>query len=88
METNKPLLTERTRNKGQHRRTLFVDNNDPIPGDLSVAADHHLAIEGWKARKKQLYKQQKSVANVIEETERINLVSKAQQSDRAVQPSS
>lgn len=48
------------------------DGND---GDASISDDHGVAIEGWKARKEQLYKQQKSVLDVNDEAEKVNLLS-------------
>jgi hypothetical protein len=42
--------------------------------DTSISDDHLLAIEGWKARKDQLHKQQKSVSEVNREAEKLNLL--------------
>jgi len=41
----------------------------------SPLSDHRLAIEGWKARKDQLHKQQKSVTDINDEAEKVNLLS-------------
>ena len=41
----------------------------------SITDDHQTAIEGWKARKEQLYKQQQSVTEVNDEAEKVNLLS-------------
>jgi hypothetical protein len=41
----------------------------------SISDGHLTAIEGWKARKDQLYRQQQSVTELNDEAERINLVS-------------
>jgi hypothetical protein len=43
--------------------------------DTSISDDHLLAIQGWKARKDQLHKQQKSVSEVNREAEKVNLLS-------------
>jgi hypothetical protein len=42
--------------------------------DTSISDDHLLAMEGWKARKDQLHKQQKSVSEVNREAEKLNLL--------------
>jgi hypothetical protein len=39
-----------------------------------VLDSHRIAMEGWKARKEQLYKQQESVLQLNEEAERISLL--------------
>jgi hypothetical protein len=36
--------------------------------------DHQAAIEGWKARKDQLHRQQQSVTEVNDEAEKVNLL--------------
>jgi hypothetical protein len=40
-----------------------------------ITDDHHAAIEGWKARKDQLHRQQKSVTDANDEAEKVNLLS-------------
>lgn len=40
-----------------------------------ISDDHYAAIEGWKARKDQLHKQQKSVTDANDEAEKVNLLS-------------
>lgn len=42
--------------------------------DTSISDDHLLAIEGWKARKDQLHKQQEFVSEVNREAEKVNLL--------------
>jgi len=42
-------------------------------------SDHRAAIEGWKARKNQLYKQQQSVTEANDEAEKVNLLSLSKQ---------
>lgn len=44
------------------------NNNDPSNG-------HMAAMAGWKARKEQLHRQQKSVDKANNEAEKVNLVS-------------
>jgi hypothetical protein len=44
-----------------------------------ISDDHRAAIEGWKARKNQLYKQQQSVTEVNDEAEKVNLLSLSKQ---------
>jgi hypothetical protein len=44
-----------------------------------VPNDHQIAIEGWKSRKDQLHKQQKSVTEVNDEAEKVNLLSLSKQ---------
>jgi hypothetical protein len=39
-----------------------------------ISDDHRIAIEGWKARKDQLHKQQQSVTEVNDEAEKVNLL--------------
>lgn len=46
---------------------------------LVISDDHRLAIEGWKSRKEQLYRQQKSVLEINDEAEKVNLLSLSQQ---------
>ena len=46
-----------------------------MPEDASISDDHQAAIEGWKARKDQLYRQQQSVTEVNDEAEKVNLLS-------------
>lgn len=41
----------------------------------SISDDHQTAMEGWKARKEQLYKQQQSVTEINDEAEKVNLLS-------------
>jgi hypothetical protein len=43
--------------------------------DEPLSDEHRLAIRGWKARKDQLHKQQKSVTDVNDEAEKVNLLS-------------
>lgn len=52
-------------------------SHDALPEeeDVSVSNDHQVAIEGWKARKDQLYKQQKSVMEINDAAEKLNLLS-------------
>lgn len=45
----------------------------------SISDDHHTAIEGWKARKGQLHKQQQSVTEINDESEKVNLLSLSKQ---------
>jgi hypothetical protein len=40
-----------------------------------IPDDHQVAIEGWKARKDQLHRQQQSVTDVNDEAEKVNLLS-------------
>lgn len=40
-----------------------------------MSDDHYAAIEGWKARKDQLHKQQQSVTEVNDAAEKVNLMS-------------
>jgi len=40
-----------------------------------ISDDHQAAIEGWKARKDQLHRQQQSVTEVNDEAEKVNLLS-------------
>jgi len=44
-----------------------------------ISDDHRAAIEGWKARKNQLYKQQQSVTEANDEAEKVNLLSLSKQ---------
>ena len=46
-----------------------------VSNDIAISDDFHLAIEGWKMRKDQLYKQQQSVTEINEEAEKVNLLS-------------
>ena len=46
-----------------------------LSGDIAISDDFHLAIQGWKMRKDQLYKQQQSVTEINEESEKLNLLS-------------
>lgn len=48
---------------------------DTALSEDSPLSDHRLAIEGWKARKDQLHKQQKSVTDINDEAEKVNLLS-------------
>jgi len=48
---------------------------DPTLSEDSPMSDHQLAIEGWKARKDQLHKQQQSVTEVNDDAEKVNLLS-------------
>jgi hypothetical protein len=43
--------------------------------DALISVDHQAAIEGWKARKDQLHKQQQSVMEINDEAEKVNLLS-------------
>lgn len=52
-----------------------------MPEDASISDDHQTAIEGWKARKGQLRKQQQSVTEVNDEAEKVNLLSLSKQKD-------
>lgn len=40
-----------------------------------ISDDHQAAMEGWKARKGQLHRQQQSVTDVNDEAEKVNLLS-------------
>jgi hypothetical protein len=40
-----------------------------------ISDDYRIAIEGWKARRGQLHKQQQSVTEVNDEAEKVNLLS-------------
>jgi hypothetical protein len=44
-----------------------------------ISDDYRIAIEGWKARKDQLHKQQQSVTEVNDEAEKVNLLSLSKQ---------
>jgi hypothetical protein len=44
-----------------------------------ITDDHRAAIEGWKARKGQLHKQQQSVTQVNDEAEKVSLLSLSKQ---------
>jgi hypothetical protein len=55
---------------GQGSFALALSGDD----DTSISDDHLLAIEGWKARKDQLHKQQKFVSEVNREAEKVNLL--------------
>lgn len=44
-----------------------------------ITDDHRAAIEGWKARKDQLHKQQQSVIQINDEAEKVNLLSLSRQ---------
>ena len=44
-----------------------------------MSDDYKIAIEGWKARKDQLHKQQQSVIEVNDEAEKVNLLSFSRQ---------
>lgn len=46
-----------------------------LPEGVSISDDHQVAIEGWKARKDQLHKQQQSVTKINDEAEKVNLLS-------------
>jgi hypothetical protein len=46
-----------------------------------VSDDHRVAIEGWKARKDQLHRQQQSVMVINDEAEKVNLLSLSKQKD-------
>jgi hypothetical protein len=46
-----------------------------------ISDDHRVAIEGWKARKEQLYKQQQSVMGINDEAEKVNLLLLSKQKD-------
>jgi len=48
---------------------------DPTLSEDLPLSDHRLAIEGWKARKDQLHRQQQSVTEVNDEAEKVNLLS-------------
>lgn len=48
-------------------------------GSASDYDYHQLAMEGWKVRKDQLHKQQKSITEVNEESEKVNLLSLSKQ---------
>jgi hypothetical protein len=50
-----------------------------LPEGASISDDHQTAIEGWKARKGQLHKQQQSVTKVNNEVEKVNLLSLSKQ---------
>lgn len=46
-----------------------------MSADKAVSDDHRAALEGWKARKKQLHLQQDSVMQINDEAEKVNLLS-------------
>jgi hypothetical protein len=46
-----------------------------MPEGASISNDHQTAIEGWKARKDQLRKQQLSVTEINDEAEKVSLLS-------------
>ena len=48
---------------------------DLAVADEILSDEHRIAIQGWKARKDQLHKQQKSVTDVNDEAEKVNLLS-------------
>lgn len=52
---------------------------------MSVSDDHRAAIEGWKARKGQLHKQQQSVTEVNDEVDKVSLLSLSKQKDGSKQ---
>gem|GEM_PF-2247830 len=47
----------------------------PEEEDISISNGHQAAIDGWKARKDQLYRQQKSVMEINDAAEKLNLLS-------------
>jgi hypothetical protein len=49
--------------------------SDSALSEGSISDDHQTAMEGWKARKEQLYKQQQSVTEINDEAEKVNLLS-------------
>jgi hypothetical protein len=49
------------------------------PALPEITDDHRAAIEGWKARKDQLHKQQQSVIQINDEAEKVNLLSLSRQ---------
>ncbi|HVX02092.1 MAG TPA: hypothetical protein VHA09_02975 [Nitrososphaera sp.] len=51
------------------------DNNDNGDNNNNLSNDHMAAMVGWKARKEQLHRQQKSVDSVNNEAEKVNLIS-------------
>jgi hypothetical protein len=55
---------------GQGSFALALSGDD----DTSISDDHLLAMEGWKARRDQLHKQQKSVSEVNRGAEKVNLL--------------
>jgi hypothetical protein len=56
---------------GQGSFALALSGDD----DTSISDDYLLALEGWKERKDQLHKQQKSISEVNEEAEKVSLLS-------------
>jgi hypothetical protein len=57
---------------------LYISRQECLDTALSdepLSDEHRLAIQGWKARKDQLHKQQKSVTDVNDEAEKVNLLS-------------
>ncbi len=51
-----------------------------MPEDTDqITDDHRAAIDGWKARKAQLYRQQESVMQANDEAEKVNLLSISKQ---------
>lgn len=50
-----------------------------LPEEEMISDDHRIAIEGWKARKDQLHKQQLSVMEINDEAEKVNLLSLSKQ---------
>jgi hypothetical protein len=46
-----------------------------LSGNTSISEAYKIAIEGWKARKDQLLRQQESVTRMNDKAEKVNLVS-------------
>jgi hypothetical protein len=61
--------------------THALHNALPEEEDISVSNDHQAAIQGWKARKDQLYRQQKSVTEINDAAEKVNLLSLSRKKD-------
>lgn len=53
-----------------------------MSADAEVSGEHRVAIEGWKARKKQLQVQQESVWQINDEAEKVNLLSFSKQMNK------
>jgi hypothetical protein len=57
---------------------LVLSSSSSIPASDDIE-HYRLAMEGWKIRKEQLHKQQKSIIEINEEAEKMNLLSLSKQ---------
>ncbi|MGI0020250.1 MAG: hypothetical protein ACREAY_07245 [Nitrososphaera sp.] len=48
-----------------------------------VSSDHQTAIDGWKARKDQLHRQQASAQESIDESYKVNLLSLSKKNEKS-----